>query len=151
MSRPDQQSQPWAPPPSTRRRSRWLTIGLPIGALLLGGVLLLGFLAFRGFTQDVRPAQQAVDAYATALVEQRWDDAHGLLCESSAAEYTAEDLAASFADPPLTGYTVLGVSVRWSNGTTAGDATVSFETDGGMEQDVSLPLVEEGEDWRPCP
>ncbi|MCA0144193.1 hypothetical protein [Blastococcus sp. LR1] len=151
MSGPEQHAQPWTPPQTTRRRSRWLTVALPIGLLALLIIGTLGFFAVRGFSEDVRPAQQAVDAYATALVEQRWDDAHGLLCEKSADEYTAEDLAASFGAPPLTGYYVLSVSVRWSNGTTAGDATVSFETDGGMEQDVSLPLVEEGDDWRPCP
>ncbi|RBY94579.1 hypothetical protein DQ244_04615 [Blastococcus sp. TBT05-19] len=150
MSGQEQQARSWAPP-STSRRSRWLTIGLPVGVLLLAGLVLVGVLVVRGFTQDVRPAQQAVDAYATALVEQRWDDAHGQLCESSAAEFTAEDLAASFGQPPLARYTVENVSVRWSNGTTAGDATVTFEADGGVRERVSLALVEEGDDWRPCP
>lgn len=157
-----QQSQPWGPPPPghdaptpwgpppKRRRSRWLTIGLPVG-LVVVMLAVVGILAVRGISGGIRPAQQAVDAYATALVEQRWDDAHGTLCERSAARFTAEDLAATYGEPPLTGYAVLGVSVNWSNGRTTGLATVEFTTGSGMPDRTELPLAEEGEDWRVCP
>ena len=118
---------------------------------LLGGLVALVLLAVNGFTDGIRPAQQAAGAYATALVEPRWDDAHGMLCEESAAQVTAEDLATRYGDPPLTGYSIDGVNVLWSNGRTTGDATITFETEGGLSDRTVMPLVEEGETWRPCP
>ncbi|WP_147251790.1 hypothetical protein [Blastococcus sp. TF02-8] len=141
---------PWGPPPK-RRASRWLTIGLPIGAVVLVAVLGLGYLVFKGVSEGIMPAKRAVDAYATALVEQRWEDAHDQLCESGAREYTPEDLAEAYGDPPLTAYSVDGVNVTWSNGRGTGNASVTLEARGTVRDHVVLPLVEEGEDWRVCP
>ena len=147
------QHQQWAPPAWTpqpaRRRSRWLTVGLPVGIVVLA-LVVLGLLAVRGFAGSIGPAQDAARAYATALVEQRWDDAHAMLCEASAEAVTAQELAASFGEPPLTGSRVEGVNVVWSNGRTTGDATVVLETEGGVPERILLALVEEDGDWRPC-
>jgi hypothetical protein len=112
---------------------------------------VLGFFAVRAFTEGIGPAQDATKAYASALVEQRWDDAHAMLCEASAEEFSAADLAASFGEPPLTGSSIEGVNVVWSNGRTTGDATVVFEADGGVRERTLLALVEEDGEWRPCP
>src|SRR5688500_1030566 len=72
---------PWAPPPRPRR-SRWLTVGVPSRALLLlGGCGTLAVLAVNAFTGAIGPATQATEEYATALVEQRWDDAREMLCD----------------------------------------------------------------------
>ncbi|TFV52689.1 hypothetical protein [Blastococcus sp. TF02A-35] len=139
---------PWGPPPGPRR-SRWATVGAP---LLLVLVVLgsLGFFADRGFVQAIAPAQEAADTYATALVEQRWDDAHGMLCEGSADEYTAEDLATTFGQPPLVAYSIDGVNVVWSNGRTTGDAAITFVTRSGVRERTSVALVEEDGRWRVC-
>ncbi len=142
---------PWAPPPR-RRRSRWLTVGLPIGGvLLLGGCGAFVVVAVRGISGQIGPAQEAAGAYAGALVEQRWDDAHDMLCDDSAARLSADDLAVLFGDPALTGFSVDGVNVVSSNGRTTGDATLTFQLEGGLEQQSLVPLVEDGGDWRPCP
>jgi hypothetical protein len=142
---------PWAPPPR-RRRSRWLTVGLPIaGVVLLGGLVAVVVFAVKGFTGALQPASQAADAYATALVEQRWDDAHGMLCDRSAAEFTAEDLAVLFRDPPMTGFSTEGVNVNWTNGLTTGEVSMTFETEDGERTRTVLALVEEEGTWRPCP
>jgi len=148
-----QQQWPSAPAwnqPVRRRRSRWLTVGLPVGVVLV----VLGVLAVvvvRGFIGGLQPAQNATKAYADALVDQRWDDAHAMLCAPSAGEFTAEELEASYGEPPLTGSDVEAVNVTWSNGRTMGDATVVLESDGGVRERVVLALVEEDGTWRPCP
>ena len=57
-------------PPVERRRSRWLTIGLPVGvALVVLGVL--GFVVVRGFVGGLRPAQDAARGYAVETVGER--------------------------------------------------------------------------------
>lgn len=140
----------WNPTPR-RGRSRWLTVGLPVGLVVLAVLGVLAFLVVRGFTEGIRPAQDATRSYASALVDQRWDDAHAMLCRSSAEEFSAEQLATSFGSPPLTGSSIEGVSVQWSNGRTSGEATVVLESDGGVRERTVLPLVEEDGTWRPCP
>jgi len=153
VSGPQQQwpsAPPWNPP-VRRRRSRWLTVGLPVGLVVLVALGLLGYVVVRAFSDGVRPAQDATRAYADALVDQRWDDAHAMLCETSAGEFTAQALEASYGEPPLTGSDVEAVNVVWSNGRTTGDATVVLESDGGVRERMVLALVEEDGTWRPCP
>ena len=149
-----QQQWPTAPPvwnpPARRRRSRWLTVGLPVAV----GLVVLGLLAVvvvRAFAGGLQPAQDATRAYADALVDQRWDDAHALLCAASAGEFSPEELEASYGEPPLTSSDIEAVNVRWSNGRTSGDATVVLESDGGVRERLLLELVEEDGTWRPCP
>ena len=152
MSGPQQWSTapPVWNPPAKRRRSRWLTVGLPV-AVALVVLVVLGVVVVRAFAGGLQPAQDATRAYADALVDQRWDDAHALLCAASAAEFTAQELEASYGRPPLTGSDIEAVNVRWSNGRTSGDATVVLESDGGVRERMLLVLVEEGGTWRPCP
>ena len=153
MSGPQQQ-WPTAPPawnpPEKRRRSRWLTVGLPVG-VVLAVLVALGVVVVRGFVGGLEPAQEAAEAYADALVDQRWEDAHAMLCAAGAEESTAGELEASYGEPPLTGSDVEAVNVTWSNGRTSGDATVVLESDGGVRERVVLDLVEEDGTWRPCP
>src|SRR4051794_17282925 len=68
---------PWAPSapaafaPPRRRRSRWLTVGLPVGlVLLLGGCGAAITLLATSVGSSIKPAQQAATAYAKALVDQ---------------------------------------------------------------------------------
>jgi hypothetical protein len=49
-------------------------------------------------------------------VEERWDDAHGLLCDQDQAGVTPADPAAHYAQPELTGYSIDGISVSNVNG-----------------------------------
>ena len=142
---------PWAPP-EKRRPSRWLTVGLPLGVLLvLGASGTALVLVFNAFTGAVGPATDAGKAYASALVEQRWDDAHAMLCEDSRARITPAQLADQHGIPPLTGYSIAGVEVQSSVGQSSGQVTVRFVTDGGLEQLTVVPLARDGDDWRPCP
>ena len=142
---------PWAPPPR-RRRSRWLTVGLPLGALLvLGGAATLAFLAFNAVTGTLGPAKQAAESYATALVEQRWDDAHAMLCDETRAGITPDDLADLYGDPPLAEYTLTGIHVNSSGGRTTGQATLTFVTETGLDVPTFVTLENHGEDWLPCP
>jgi hypothetical protein len=119
--------------------------------LLLGGCGALAFLAVSSISGAVGPAKDAVEEYSTALVEQRWDDAHDVLCDESAARMAADDLEVLFGEPTLTGYRLDSVHVRSYSGRTTGDAMLTFEYEGGMEQSVAPPLVEDGDVWRPCP
>ena len=125
-------------------------MGLPV-AVVLVALGVLGFVVVRGFVGGLQPAQDATRAYADALVDQRWDDAHAMLCAASAGEFTPEALEASYGDPPLTGSDIEAVNVTWSNGRTTGDATVVLESDGGVRERLVLDLVEEDGTWRPCP
>ncbi|MGY1802689.1 hypothetical protein ACI78T_05335 [Blastococcus sp. SYSU D00922] len=144
--------QYWAPPPVRRRRSRWLTVGLPLaGVLLVGGCTTAVGLLLAGMADDLRPAQQAAGAYAQALVDERWDDAHDLLCTQDRDAVTPGDLAAHYAEPDLTGYRVDGIHVNTYNGEKSGRADITFTTADGLTDRQSLPLVQDGEAWRPCP
>jgi hypothetical protein len=141
-----------APPVQKRRRSRWLTVGLPLGVLLvLGGCGTVAVLAVYAFTGSLGPAMEVGGAYAGALVDQRWDDAHAMLCDEARAAVTAEQLAARYGGPPLTGYSVEGAYVGSSGGHTSGEVTVRFLTEDGLDELTVVPLVRDGDDWRPCP
>jgi hypothetical protein len=122
-----------------------------VGILVLVCCIVLVVLGIRAFMGSVGPAQDAAGEYATALVEQRWDDAHGLLCAQSRDAISAEDLAALYSDPPLAGYRIEGVNVRSSNGQTSGDVALVFETESGLESRTVVALTKDGDAWRPCP
>ena len=148
---------PWAPypppgfMPPRRRRSRWLTVGLPLGlVLLLGGCGAAIALFVTAVGTSIEPAQQAATAYAQALVGQRWTDAQAMLCGQDRA-VTPDQIAAHYSDPGLTGYTVEGVYVTDINGKLSATATVRFTTADGLDNTTTLPLTEEGGTWRPCP
>lgn len=136
-----------------RRRSRWLTVGLPVGiALALGGALvwfLLG--AVRDLAGALGPAQQNAAAYAQALVDERWSDAHDLLCVQSQSVVTVTDLAEHYGDRELTGYRIDGVNIGVHNGVESGRVDITFTTEHGLDDVTTLPLTQDGESWRPCP
>ena len=135
-----------------RRRSRWLTIGLPLGALLvLGGCGAAVALAINAFSGAVGPAMDVGSSYASALVDQRWDDAHAMLCDDAQTGVTADQLAAQYGEPPMTGYSIEGVRVHSSGGQSSAEVTVRFVTENGLDELTVLPLVQDGGDWRPCP
>ncbi|QXG75103.1 hypothetical protein KUM42_14810 [Modestobacter sp. L9-4] len=151
--------EPWAPPwptappalPAQRRRSRWLTIGLPLGVLALVAVGVAVWFGVRAFLGALGPAQRAAEDYATALVDGRWDDAQSQLCERDRSTVTADALQQQFSTTDLTGYRLEGISVVSSNGRTTGEARVVFETAGGLDTTTVLPLDKDGDTWRPCP
>ena len=148
---------PWPPYPPAgfvpprRRRSRWLTVGLPIGlVLLLGGCGAAITLFVTSIGSSIGPAQQAATAYAKALVDQRWSDAQAMLCSQDRVA-TADQLAAHYSTPRLTGYTVDGVNVSNVNGQVSATATIRFDTADGLHNSTTLPLTKEGDTWHPCP
>jgi hypothetical protein len=143
---------PWAPyPPPRRRRSRWLTVGLPLGlVLLLGGcgVAVAAFVTSIG--TSIKPAQEAATAYAKALVDQRWADAQAMLCAQDRG-VTPDQLAAHYAQPRLTDFSVEGVNVTNYNGRVSATATLRIGTADGLSNSTTLPLTKEGDTWHPCP
>ena len=142
---------PPAAPAPRRRRSRWLTIGLPIGVLALVAIGVAVWFGVRGFLGTLGPAQQAAEDYATALVDGRWADAQAQLCDDDRSTVTAEALAQQYSASDLTGYRLEGINVVSSNGRTSGEARLVFETPGGLDTTTVLPLEEDGDTWRPCP
>ena len=142
---------PPAPPAPRRRRSRWLTVGLPLGLLLLAGIVTALVLGLRSIQDEVVPAQRAADDYASALVEGRWADAQAQLCARDRTTVSAEDLAAQWSSPPLTGHRLDGVSVRSVNGARSGEALLTFTATEGVDTSTVLPLADEDGTWRPCP
>jgi hypothetical protein len=119
--------------------------------LVLGGCGAALVLGFSAFTAAVGPATDAGKAYASALLEQRWDDAHAMLCADSRATITPGQLADQYGRPPLTGYSIVGVDVQSSVGRSSGQVTVRLVTEDGFEQLTVVPLTRDGGDWRPCP
>jgi hypothetical protein len=147
-------SAPQPPPgvaPTRRRRSRWLTVGLPIGlVLLLGGCGAVVTVFAISVGNDIKPAEQAATAYADALVDQRWSDAQAMLCSQDRV-VTPEQMAAHYSTPRLTGYTVEGVNVVNYNGKLSATATIRIGTADGLSNSTTLPLRKEGGAWHPCP
>ena len=142
-----------APPPARKRhRSRWMTIGLPLGVLLvLGGCGTAVVLAVNALTGSLGPAMDVGSRYASALVDGRWEDAHALLCDDARARVTSEQLSAQYGRPPLTGYSIEGADVHSSGGRSTAEVTVRLVTEDGLDQLTVLPLVKDGDEWRPCP
>jgi hypothetical protein len=126
-------------------------VGLPLGVLLLAGCLTVLGLSIHALGAGLGPAQGAAGAYAQALVDARWDDARARLCAQDRAAVTAEDLAAHYAEPELTGYRIDGINVSSFNGQTSAQAAITFTTADGLTDTTSLPLVQDGDEWRPCP
>jgi hypothetical protein len=152
---PPYPSPGYGPPPgfvpSRRRRSRWLTVGLPVGLVLLlggGGAAITLFVTSVG--TSIKPAEQAANAYAKALVEQRWSDAQAMLCSQDRV-VTPDQLAAHYSRPQLTGYSVEGVNVMNYNGQVSATATIRFDTADGLYNSTTVPLTKENAAWRPCP
>jgi hypothetical protein len=148
---PSYPTAPPTPPAPRRRRSRWLTIGLPLAVLALVGIGVGVWFGVRAFMGAIGPAQQAAGDYATALVEGRWDDAQAQLCEQDRSTVTADALEQEYSSPDLTGHRLEGISVTSSNGRTSGEARLVFTTDGGLDTTTVLPLEKDGDVWRPCP
>ena len=146
---------PAAPPafaPPRRRRSRWLTVGLPVGiVLLLGGCGAVVTLFVTTVGRDIKPAQQAASQYAQALVDQRFTQAQQMLCTRDQASISAAALADHYQQPKLTAYRLTSVVVRVSKGTETAQVGVRFTTADGLHNSTELPLVQENGTWRPCP
>ena len=102
-------------------------------------------------TSTLGSAQENVGGYADALVDERWDDAHGLLCSESQARVTVDGLSEHYGERDLTGYSIEGLNIRNSNGIESGQVTIRFTTAGGLDDVISIPLVAEDDAWRPCP
>jgi hypothetical protein len=142
---------PWGVTPPRRRRSRWLTVALPIGlVLLLGGCAAAITLFVTSVGTAIEPAQQAATAYAKALVDQRWSDAQAMLCSQDRV-VTPDQIAAHYSQPRLTGYTVEGVNVMNYNGTVSATATIKFDTADGLYNSTTLPMTKQGGTWHACP
>jgi hypothetical protein len=143
--------QPYPPPgPVTRRRrSRWLTVGLPVaGALVLIGAVAGTWFLVRGVAGSLGPAMETADSYATALVDQRWTDAHELLCEQNRTTVSPEALAEQYGD--LAEFRIEGANVHSSGGTTTARVEIVFTAESGFRERTTLPMVQEDDTWRPC-
>lgn len=141
----------WAQPAPRSRRSRWLTVGVPVGLVVLLAVCVGVWFGVRAFLGTLGPVGQAAEDYATALVDGRWADAQGQLCERDRSAVSADALEQQYATSDLTGYRVEGISVVSSNGRTSGEARLVFETPNGLDTTTLLPLEKDGDTWRPCP
>lgn len=145
---------PYPPPgyvPPKRCRSRWLTVGLPIGlVLLLGGCGVLVTLFVTSVGASIKPAQQAATSFAQALVSHRYSDAQAMLC-SRDQSVTPERIAAQWEHIGITGFTVEGVNVSDVNGHLSASAGIRFTTAGGLDSTTTLPLTKESGTWHPCP
>jgi hypothetical protein len=148
---PPSPAAPWAQPAPRRRRSRWLTVGLPVGLVVLLAVCVGVWFGVRAFFGTLGPARQAAEDYATALVDGRWGDAQGQLCERDRSAVSADALEQQYAANDLTGYRLEGINVVSSNGRTSGEARLVFETPDGLDTTTVLPLEKDGDTWRPCP
>jgi len=142
---------PPAPPAPRRRRSRWLTVGLPLGVLLSAGLVAAIVVAVHALSGALAPAQQAASSYARALVDGRWNDAQGQLCAHDRSTVTADALAQHYSSPALTGYRLDGINVSSVNGRSSGEARLVFTTADGLETATVLPLADDDGTWRPCP
>jgi len=137
------------PRPRRGKRSRWLTVGLPIGSVLLvGGCAALVVAG----VHSVGQANGAVARYGAAIRDGRFTDAHGMLCEADRTQVSAEQMAQHYATGPrVTGYEVGDVHVSNVNGHSSGSAVLVLRTEDGLSNQLNLPLVRENGAWRPCP
>ena len=135
------------------RRSRWLTVGLPIAVVLFlcecGGALALLGTTTAG--TDAGPAQRAAASYAQALVDQRFADAQQMLCAVDRAAISPAALAERHFRPRLTAYRVVGGDVTSSQGSVTARVSVRFTTEDGGQDATDLTLVQQNGTWRPCP
>lgn len=138
-------------PPPKKRRSRWLTVGLPVGLVLLlggcGALFALGTVA----VHDVNGATKAADQYGAAVSAGRYEDAQAMLCTVDRNQVTADELAAHYSNPRVVGYQVSGVNVTSFNGQTTASAVLVLRTADGLSNQIRIGVVKESDGWHACP
>ncbi|WP_131801653.1 Rv0361 family membrane protein [Klenkia soli] len=139
------------PPLRRRRRSRWLTVGLPVGLVVLVLVGAGGWWLVSAVSGALGPVSESAHRYADALVAGRWADAQGQLCSADRVQVTPEQLAAHYGSPQLTDVQVIGVSVESSNGEQTGSVQLVLTTADGLDTETTLWMAREDGGWRPCP
>jgi hypothetical protein len=92
-----------APPTDGTTRRRWVAVGISIGLALLlclGGVASLGGLLWLGVRVVQDESQASVRDYLTALRDQDFDEAYGLLCPPLQANTSRAQFARTQRDGP---------------------------------------------------
>lgn len=141
---------PWMRP--RKRRSRWLTVGLPVGiSTVVVAVVTVLIVLGLSVSHDVNAAQDAAAKYGAAVSSGRYTDAQAMLCAQDRSQVTADELAAHYSNPRVVGYEVLDVNVQDTNGQTGARAVLVLQTDDGLSNQISLDLAKESDGWHPCP
>lgn len=92
-----------APPTDGTRQRRWMAVGLSAGAVVLlciAGVAGLGGVLYFGIQAVREQAQGVVVDYLTAVRDQEYGQAYGLLCDRLQATTTPAEFQRSFVDGP---------------------------------------------------
>ena len=129
------------------RRSRQLWRRVVGSAVVIAAVLVT---AGCGIGQ-LKPAGAAADAFGSAVAAQQWASAAAMVCAGDQATVTPTALADRFSTPTITGYSLGGVQITDVNGHTTARAELVFHTASGIDSNVTMPLVDENKQWRPCP
>jgi hypothetical protein len=98
-----------APPTDGVRRRRWIAIGLAGAAALLccvGGLGGLGGLVVFGSRMVLDQARIAVTDYLTAVQEEEYGRAYGLLCEAEQASQDRDEFISAQQRRGITSFTV---------------------------------------------
>lgn len=108
-----------APPTDGMRQRRWLAFGLAAATVLLccaGSVVGFGALVVLGNQAIIDQSRAAVTEYLTAIQQERYADAYGMLCEDRrAVESQRQFERAREEEPKISSFTV-GEPVLGSDG-----------------------------------
>lgn len=87
-----------------------------------------------------------VNEYLADLSDGNYQGAYASLCSSAQDAVTYDQFVATQQGVEISAYNITGF--EQTNGLTTVSGTVSYN---GSEQLVDIPVVQEGEEWRPCP
>jgi hypothetical protein len=107
------------------------------------GAVTAGFLAFRGISDAVKPAQDAASAYADDIRDGDYPGAYGRLCERVRSRVSQEVFADSMAQD-------FGANVNNRNGVTTATVTMRITRPTGTSFNHTFPLVQESGTWKVC-
>lgn len=120
-----------APPTDGTSRRRWIAGGLWAGAAVLlcvagiAGIIGVGVLIYQVVRDE---AHTSVEAYLTALYDQDYGQAYGLLCDRVQATTPYAQFMQQNSEPRVTGFHV-GATVLDDNGDLVVPATVEYSND----------------------
>jgi Domain of unknown function (DUF4878) len=143
---------PPAPPPkrSHTLRNVLIIVGVVV-VLCCGGAVTAGVVLVNKGLGALKPAQDATNAFVTALESGDYPGAYGRLCASTQADFTLDQFSQCVrSQPQIRSHRIVGAYINSVNGHTNATVTEELTQDSGFVQTHTFLLVKEGGAWKVC-
>ena len=145
----------YGPPAQPTRRSHTLrNVLIIVGVLAVlccGGAITGGVYLFKGVLANIKPAEDAANAFIIDLESNNYGGAYDLLCASTRASYPAASFVrVATAQPQISSHRITGAFVNTVNGRTSATVTALLRQASGASTTHIFILVKENGAWKVC-